>query len=76
MRPIPEQPSISALITELITREEESIALYESALHSIGDSPVSPVLHRLIGESRRNKRLLEQTLEDVNEQCSLDEAIV
>ncbi|MFZ4621979.1 MAG: hypothetical protein ACOYNS_15565 [Bacteroidota bacterium] len=68
--------SVTSAIERFIERENETIALYERSLHSLGDTTVTPVIHRLIEEKEQQRQLLERTLEEVNEQFSLDEAIV
>ncbi len=68
--------SVTSAIERFIERENETIALYERSLHSLGDTLVTPVIHRMIAEKEQQRLLLEQTLQEVNEQFSLDEAIV
>lgn len=68
--------SVTSAIERFIEREIETIALYERSLHSLGDTLVTPVIHRMIAEKEQHRLLLEQTLQEVNEQFSLDEAIV
>jgi rubrerythrin len=68
--------SVTSAIERFIERENETIALYERSLHSLGDTLVTPMIHRMIEEKEQQRRLLEQTLQEVNEQFSLDEAIV
>ena len=68
--------SVTSAIERFIERENETIALYERSLHSLGDTLVTPVIHRMIAEKEQHRLLLEQTLQEVNEQFSLDEAIV
>lgn len=68
--------SVTSAIERFIERENETIAMYERSLHSLGDTLVTPVIHRMIAEKEQQRLLLEQTLQEVNEQFSLDEAIV
>ncbi len=68
--------SVTTALERFIERENETIAMYERSLHSLGDTIVTPVIHRMIAEKEQHRRLLEQTLDEVNEQFSLDEAIV
>lgn len=68
--------SVTCVIEKFIERENETIAMYERSLHSLGDTIVTPVIHRLIEEKEQQRRQLEQTLEEVNEQFTLDEAII
>jgi rubrerythrin len=68
--------SVTSAIERFIERENETIALYERSLHSLGDTLVTPMIHRMIAEKEQQRLLLEQTLQEVNEQFSLDEAIV
>lgn len=76
MNTIEEFSSVTAALEHFIARENETIALYERSLHSLGDTIVTPVLHQLIDEKRQQRRLLEASLEEVNEQFVLDEAII
>lgn len=76
MKTLDEYSSVTAVLEKFIERENETIALYERSLHSLGDTTVTPVIHRLIEEKEQQRVMLEQTLEDVNEQFSLDEAII
>jgi rubrerythrin len=68
--------SVTSVIEKFIEHENETIAMYERSLHSLGDTIVTPVIHRLIEEKEQQCRQLEQTLEEVNEQFTLDEAII
>lgn len=68
--------SVTSAIERFIERENENIALYERSLHSLGDTTVTPMIHQLIAEKEQHRLLLERMLEEVNEQFSLDEAIV
>lgn len=68
--------SVTAVLEQFIARENETLALYERTLHSLGDTTVTPVIHRLIAEKEHQRRMLEQTLDEVNEQLVLDEAII
>ncbi|MEI7905940.1 MAG: hypothetical protein WCI84_01140 [Bacteroidota bacterium] len=68
--------SVPCVIGAFIERENETIAMYERSLHTLGDTIVTPVIHRLIEEKKQQRRQLEQTLEEVNEQFTLDEAII
>ncbi|MFA5834537.1 MAG: hypothetical protein WDA22_13750 [Bacteroidota bacterium] len=76
MKTLDEFSSVITVIEKFIERENETIAIYERSLHSLGDTTVTPVIHQLIEEKERQRLILEQTLEEVNEQFSLDEAIV
>ncbi len=68
--------SVTGVLERFIERENETIALYERSLHSLGDTTVTPVIRRLIAEKDQHRILLEQTLDEVNEQFVLDEAII
>jgi rubrerythrin len=76
MKTLDEYSSVTSVLEKFIERENETIALYERSLHSLGDTTVTPVIHRLIEEKEQQRLLLEQTLEEVNEQFVLDEAII
>ncbi|MFA6470261.1 MAG: hypothetical protein WCW35_15295 [Bacteroidota bacterium] len=76
MKTLDEFSSVTSVIEKFIERENETITLYERSLHSLGDTTVTPVIHRLIEEKERHRQQLEQTLEELNEQFSLDEAII
>lgn len=76
MKTLDEFSSVITLLEKFIEKENESIAVYERSLHSLGDTIVTPVIHRLIEEKEQHRRLLEQTLDEVQEQFSLDEAII
>jgi rubrerythrin len=76
MKTLDEYSSVTTVLEKFIERENETIALYERSLHSLGDTTVTPVIHRLIEEKEQQRVILEQTLEEVNEQFSLDEAII
>ena len=76
MKSLDEFSSVTTVIEKFIERENETIAMYERSLHSLGDTMVTPVIHRLIEQKERQRLELEQTLEEVNEQFSLDEAII
>ncbi|MCK9409283.1 MAG: hypothetical protein WCX28_03280 [Bacteriovoracaceae bacterium] len=76
MKSLDEFSSVTAVLEHFIERENEMIALYERSLHSLGDTTVTPVIHRLIEENEQQRLLLEQTLNEVNEQFVLDEAII
>lgn len=76
MKTLDEFSSVISTLEKFIERENESIALYERSLHSLGDTIVTPVIHQMIEEKERQRLLLEQTLEEVNEQFVLDEAII
>lgn len=76
MKTLDEFSSVTNVIEKFIERENETIAMYERSLHSLGDTTVTPVIQRLMEEKESHRQILEQTLEEVNEQFSLDEAIV
>jgi hypothetical protein len=76
MKTLDEYSSVTAVLEKFIARENETIAQYERSLHSLGDTTVTPVIHRLIEEKEQQRILLEQTLDEVNEQFVLDEAII
>ncbi len=76
MKALDEFTSVTTVIEKFIERENETIAMYERSLHSLGDTTVTPIIHHLIEEKEHQRRELEQTLEEVNEQFSLDEAII
>jgi hypothetical protein len=76
MNTIEDFSSVTTALEQFIVRENETIALYERSLHSLGDTIVTPTLHQLIEEKRQQRRLLESALEEVNEQFVLDEAII
>lgn len=68
--------SVTHLVENLIERENENIALYERAIHQIGDSLLKPVLLSVVQEKRKHREVLENELRELNEQFELDEAIV
>lgn len=76
MKTLDEFSSVTSVLEKFIERENETIAMYERSLHSLGDTIVTPVIHRMIEEKEQQRVLLEQTLEEVNEQFVLDEAII
>lgn len=76
MKTLDEFSSVTSVLEKFIARENETIALYERSLHSLGDTTVTPMIHRLIHEKEQQRILLEQTLEEINEQFVLDEAII
>jgi hypothetical protein len=76
MKTIDEFSSVTTVLEKFIARENETIALYERSLHSLGDTTVTPVIHRLIEQKEQQRILLEQALEEINEQFVLDEAII
>ncbi len=76
MKTVDEFASVTCVIEKFIERENETIAMYERSLHSLGDTIVTPVIHRLIDEKEQQRNALEQALEEVNEQFNLDEAII
>ena len=76
MKTVDEFSSVTRVIEKFIERENETIAMYERSLHSLGDTIVTPVIHRLIEEKEQQRTALEQTLDEVNEQFIIDEAII
>lgn len=76
MRTLEEYSSITSMIETLIERENEQIALYERTIHSIGDCLVKPLLISILQEKREHRELLERELNELNDQFSLDEAII
>lgn len=76
MKTLNEFSSVSAVIESFIERENETITMYERSLHSLGDTIVTPVIHQLIEEKEHQRMILELTLDEVQEQFSLDEAII
>ena len=76
MKTLDEYTSVISVLEKFIERENETIAMYERSLHSLGDTIVTPVIHCLIDEKEQQRLRLEQTLEEVNEQFILDEAII
>ena len=76
MKTLDEFSSVITVIEKFIERENETIAMYERSLHSLGDTTVTPMIHQMIAEKEHHRQILEQALEEVHEQFSLDEAIV
>lgn len=76
MKTLDEFTSVTSVLEKFIERENETIAMYERTLHSLGDTTVTPIIHHLIDENERHRKELEKTLEEVNEQFILDEAII
>lgn len=76
MRTIEEYTSITTMIEKLIERENENIAIYERTIHAAGDCLVKPLLLSIAQEKREHRELLERELSELNEQFSLDEAII
>lgn len=76
MTTLDDYTSVTAVLEKFIARENETIALYERSLHTLGDTIVTPVIHRLIDEKARHRAQLEEALAEVNEQFDLDEAII
>jgi len=76
MRTAEEFASVTQMLDTLIARESDQIALYERAVKQVGDSLVKPLLLSIAQEKRGHRDLLEQEREELNEQFSLDEAIV
>lgn len=76
MRTAEEFASVTQMLETLIARESDQIALYERAAKQVGDSLVKPLLLSIAQEKRAHRALLEQDREELNEQFSLDEAIV
>ena len=76
MKTIDEYSSVTSVIEKFIARENETITMYERSLHSLGDTTVTPMIHHLIEEKEHQIRILERTLDEVNEQFILDEAII
>jgi rubrerythrin len=68
--------SVTALIEKLIENENELISLYQQTAGDMGDSVITPLLHRIIHEKAEHRILLENELEELNEQFDLDEAII
>jgi rubrerythrin len=76
MHRLEEYSSVVSVIERLIEEENESIALYERAVHSLGDCVVKPLLISITQEKREHREMLERELNELNEQFALDEAIV
>lgn len=76
MRTIEEYTSITTMIEKLIERENENIAMYERNIHVVGDCLVKPLLISIAQEKREHRELLERELSELNEQFTLDEAII
>jgi rubrerythrin len=76
MRTLEEYTSITTMIEKLIERENENIAMYERTIHEVGDCLVKPLLISIAQEKREHRELLERELNELNEQFTLDEAIV
>ncbi|MBI2429247.1 MAG: hypothetical protein HYV29_10725 [Ignavibacteriales bacterium] len=76
MRTIEEYTSITTMVEKLIERENESIAMYERTIHAVGDCLVKPLLISIAQEKREHRELLERELSELNEQFTLDEAII
>ncbi len=76
MRTIEEYTSITTMIEKLIERENENIAMYERTVHVVGDCLVKPLLISIAQEKREHRELLERELSELNEQFTLDEAII
>lgn len=76
MRTAEEFASVTQMLETLIARENDLVALYERAAKQVGDSPVKPLLLSIAQEKRGHRDLLEKEREELNEQFSLDEAIV
>ncbi|MEW5797864.1 MAG: hypothetical protein AB1728_02550 [Bacteroidota bacterium] len=76
MRTLEEYSSITIMIEKLIERENENIAMYERTIHAVGDCLVKPLLISIVQEKREHRKLLERELSELNEQFTLDEAII
>jgi rubrerythrin len=76
MKTLDEYSSVTTVIEKFIEREHETITMYERSLHSLGDTTVTPMIQHLIEEKEHQCRILERTLDEVNEQFILDEAII
>ena len=76
MKTLDDYSSVTSVIEKFIERENETITMYERSLHSLGDTTVTPMIQHLIEEKEHQCRILERTLDEVNEQFILDEAII
>lgn len=76
MQTLEEYSSVISVIERLIEQENESIAQYERAVHSLGDCLIKPLLLSIAQEKREHREMLERELHELNEQFALDEAIV
>jgi len=76
MKHLDEYTSVSAILENLIRRENETIALYERVDRETGDTAVTSLLQFLIHEKQHHRELLENELKEMNEHFELDEAVI